>query len=494
MKKTSVISVVAVLLMASMASAATVWNPAANGIFPPDTGNWGDAANWTNGVPVDVPGDPNKAVFNVPDAAECVVADAQSFFQFVQGDNGPGGVLRVVKGGSITTGAVWSGIGYNDTAHMIVETGGSITFGDHMWVGLHPGPGPGTLDIIGGYIRVSEMTGLGWNEGGTGFVNVIAGHLDLHNIHATRSIQGDSVVDVRNGIVTIDGNHLGKINDYITALKIVGFGGEGTVNAAFDADADKTIFTAVHPLGPTPSTENSIVKPGNVELRWILPDPCVPGQPVPVDVYITDDYYALKNFTDPPSMRVVSHSNVTSVTVTAVGQTRYWWAVDAYVGSATDPVYGPIFSFWAGNQAPKVQVSADPIAPWLTDGTVDVSLDGTVTDDVTVAPTTTWSVVSEPNENTAIIDNPAAEDTFVTFTETGEYTLRLTADDGEAVDNIGTAEITIEVFDNSCDAAKSLPGFVQMPGDFNADCRRDFLDFAIFAAGWLECNALDCSE
>jgi len=490
MKSVNVVCVVAVLLMASMASAATVWNPAANGIFPPATGDWGVGANWTNGVPVDVPGDPNgKAVFNVDGAAECVVTDAQSFSQLVQGDNGPGGVLRVVDGGSLTTGAVWSAVGYNNTAHVIVETGGSVTFGEHMWVGLLEG-GPGTLDIIGGNIRVSQMTGLGW-ETGTGFLKVIAGLLDLQNIHATNSIKDGSLMDVRNGVVTIDGDHAWKINDYIAAGKIVGFGGAGTVNVDFDVrNAGKTTITAVHPLEPFPSTEGSFVLPGEVELRWILPDPCVPGQPVPVDVYFTDDYDALKNFTDPASIRVVSQSNVTSVSVTAVGQTRYYWAVDTYVGSAADPVWGPIFSFWVGNQAPTVQVSADPIAPWLTDGTVDVSLDGTVTDDVTVAPTTTWSVVSEPNEGTAIIASPAAEDTVVTFTETGVYTLRLTADDGEAVDNIGTAEITIEVFDNSCEAAKSLPGYVSLVGDINADCMVDLRDLALMAANWLENNAL----
>ena len=481
---------ITLLLMASVATAATVWNPAANGIVPPATGDWGVAANWTNGVPVDVPVDPNgKAVFNVDGAAECVVTDAQSFYQFVQGDNGPGGVIRVMDGGSLTTGAVWSGVGYNNTSHMIVETGGSVTFGGHMWVGLHEG-GPGTLDIIGGTVNAAGMFGLGWQTG-TGFVNVIAGLLDLHNIHATDSIKEGSVMDIRNGIVSIDGDHAWKINDYIAAGKIVGFGGPGIVNVDFDVrNTGKTTITAVHPLEPFPSTEGSSVPPGEVTLRWILPDPCVPGQPVPVDVYFTDDYYALKNFTNPESIRVVSQGNVTSVSVTAVGQTRYWWAVDTYVGSPADPVYSPIFSFWVGNQAPTVQVSADPIAPWLTDGTVDVSLDGTVTDDVAVAPTVAWSVVSEPNENTAIIDNPAAEDTVVTFTETGVYTLRLTADDGEDVDNIGTAEITIEVFDNSCEAAKSLPDYVPLVGDLNADCMVDFRDLALMTANWLENNAL----
>ena len=54
---------VLVLGLAGLASAATVWNPAANGIIPPATGDWGEAANWTNGIP-DNP-DTNKAVFSV---------------------------------------------------------------------------------------------------------------------------------------------------------------------------------------------------------------------------------------------------------------------------------------------------------------------------------------------------------------------------------------------------------------------------------------------
>jgi len=52
MQKFMLMLLVAVLVMASMASAATVWDPAANGIYPPATGNWNDATNWTAGVPV----------------------------------------------------------------------------------------------------------------------------------------------------------------------------------------------------------------------------------------------------------------------------------------------------------------------------------------------------------------------------------------------------------------------------------------------------------
>ena len=52
----------------------TIWNPAANN---PSDGLWTTEANWTAGLP---PSDAGKAVFNVPDAINCVVnstVDAQ---------------------------------------------------------------------------------------------------------------------------------------------------------------------------------------------------------------------------------------------------------------------------------------------------------------------------------------------------------------------------------------------------------------------------------
>ena len=239
MKKTSVVSVVAVLLMASMAGAATVWNPAANGIVPPATGDWGVAANWTNDVPGVADG---KAVFNVPDAAECVVTDAQSFNQFVQGDNGPGGVIRVMNGGSLTTGAVWSAVGYNNTAHMIVQTGGSVTFGEHSWIGFQAGAN-GVVDIDGGTVNVAGMFGLGWN-GGDGYVNVNdGGLLALSNIHGdgATSIKQNSLLSINGtGQVTLPGDFVGVIETYAGAGLIAGDGIAGNVKASF-ADGVTTV-------------------------------------------------------------------------------------------------------------------------------------------------------------------------------------------------------------------------------------------------------------
>ncbi len=474
------------LLTVGAASAATVWNPAANGISPPATGDWSEAANWTNGLPG---AGEDKAVFNVDGAADCLVTDAQSFNQFVQADNGPGGVIRVMDGGSLTTGSVWSGVGFNNTGHMIVETGGSVTFGDHMWVG-HQAGGVGTLDIIGGNIRVEEMTGLGWS-GGTGTLNLIAGVLDLHNLNSgdLKSIGEGSIFDITNGVLIMDDDQAGKIEAFVNGGRMVGFGGAGTVNWDFDVrNAGKTTVTAVHPLEPFPTTEGSLVAPGALELSWTLPDPCEAGQPVSVDVYLTDDYDELVKFTDPASMRVVSNQVVTSVVVQVQPKTRYYWAVDSYVGSDADPVFGPIFSFFVDNLAPVVDAGEDDVTWLADDGTRTKDLDGSVTHDK--AYTVQWTVVSEPNDPNnpdAVIADPSAEKTSIILSALGEYVMQLEASDGEKT---SSDTVTINVYNDGCEAAQSLPDYEPFPGDINGDCKVDDLDLALLEEDWLKDNSL----
>ena len=476
---------ITLLLMAGVASAATVWNPAANGIVPPATADWGDAANWTN----EVPGvNDNKAVFNVADAAECVVSDAQTLGDIVQGDGSDGGVIRIQNGGSITTTGGWAGIGYNSTANLVVEDGGTMNFGGHSWIGFQAGA-VGTVDINGGTVNVAGMFGLGW-DGGTGYVNVNDGLLALSNIHGdgASSIKGASVLDIELGSVTLPGDFTSVIGTYAAAGKILAWGGIGTLDVVF-ADGVTTV-TAVHPLKPFP-TNDSLVPPGDVELSWTLPDPCVPGQPVNVDVYFTDDLTALQQFTNPAAIRVVSNQNVTSVVVQTQSKTWYYWAIDAYIGDPNGPILGPIFKLFADNEPPRVDAGAD-VVTWLTDGSVDVALDATVTDDE--AYTVQWTVISEPNvpnSPDAVITDPSAEDTVVTLSASGEYVLKLEANDGEYT---GSDTVTINVYNDSCEAAKSLPDFEPLPGDINEDCIVDVLDIVILLEYWLQCNALDCDD
>ena len=248
MKKSAVLLMVVSLVCVS--NAATVWNPAANGIYPPDVGDWGDAANWTNGVPV-TDGD-SKSVFNVTGAAEAQVAGTFDAGQLVQGDGGPGGVIRVLDGGILNTRTDgWSSIGWNNVANLIVESGGTFNFGNHAWIGFNPGAA-GTVDVYG-TVTVAQMFGLGWN-GGDGFVNVYSGGLlALSNIHGDgeTSIKQNSLLNIMGtGIVTLPGNFMGVIGNYADNGLIAGNGILGNVEATYDSDLDLTSVTAI----PEPTT------------------------------------------------------------------------------------------------------------------------------------------------------------------------------------------------------------------------------------------------
>lgn len=229
-----------VLLLAGVARAATVWN--ASGASPAD---WSLAANWTAGLPVmSSPGE-TKAVFNVSNRAECSVTEAQSFGQLVQGDNGPGGVIRIRSGGSLSSGNNWTGIGYNRQAHMIVETGGALNCASHLWIG-YLAQGSGTLEIAGGTVNVAGQLGLGWS-GGSANVNITdGGVLSLAQLDGSQSISTTSVLDIEEGELVIQGNQSNAVRDYIAAGRITGYGGAGT--AVWDygiTHPGKTTVTAV---------------------------------------------------------------------------------------------------------------------------------------------------------------------------------------------------------------------------------------------------------
>ncbi|MBI9017806.1 MAG: hypothetical protein JEZ07_11165 [Phycisphaerae bacterium] len=212
-------------------AASTVWDPAANDIYPPSQANWSDWHNWTQKV---VPGD-FKVVFKVSGAADCIVNNTQTATQLVQGDNGPGGMICIKNGGNLTAGTtpVWTSIGYNNTAKVLVEQGGVFSVKEHLWIGFTAGA-IGTLQIDGGVVNVAQMIGLGWS-GGTGYINLNDGVLNLKDIHATDSIKGDSVIDIELGVIIIDGNKKTIIDNYIQASRITAYDGTGKVYCDYNA-------------------------------------------------------------------------------------------------------------------------------------------------------------------------------------------------------------------------------------------------------------------
>jgi len=139
---------------------------------------------------------------------------------------------------------------------------------------------------------------------------------------------------------------------------------------------------------------------------------------------------------------------VTSVVVQTQPKTRYYWAVDTYIGSPDDPVIGPIFSFLADNAPPSVDAGPDISTILQADGTRTGPLNGIVTDDGQIQPyTVMWSVVEQPSDADptlpgAVIVDPTAEQTTVTVSAEGTYVLQLEAYDGEYT---GSDTMTINV-------------------------------------------------
>jgi len=403
-------------------------------------------------------------------------------------------------------------VGYAEGGGLTVDGGTLVLHADDLLLGKNGGEG--ILNMNGGTITVArdlEVAG-----GNPGFLNMTGGTIivgddfeipesegnpdspaEVHLNGGTVSIGGDlhmfeyGLLDITAGTLIINADALSAVQEFIDNGWITAYGGNGTAQLDYDVTNEgQTTLKGVHKLNPNP-VNGGIVAAGELELSWTLPDPCVPGQPVPVDVYFTEDLQALQWFTDPAAIQVVSKQNVTSVVVQTQPKTRYYWAVDTYIGDPNDPIFGPIFSFLADNVPPKVDAGAD-VVTWLEDGSRTVNLDTTVTDQDPV--TVQWTVVSEPNDPNspdAVITDPSAEDTSITLSALGEYVLQLEASDGEYT---GSDTLTIGVFSDHCEAAKSLPGWTASPGDLNLDCVVDQLDMDILLEQWLECTGLDCPD
>jgi len=406
-------------------------------------------------------------------------------------DVGMGGTGDLtVDSGTLTT-TMWITIGYQPGSDGTLNMkSGTITAGNDILVGRE---GLGTVNITGGTIIAERYFRIGWKATAIGHVALDGGIITAHHFEMRTEAGSVGTMDVRAGTLIIDGNNLSLVQGYIDDPNggITAYDGNGTLQLDYDVTNEgKTTLKAIHNFRPYPA-DGSLVSPGEMELSWTLPDPCVPGQPVPVDVYFTDDLQALEWFTDPAAIQLVSKQDVNSVVVQTQLKTRYYWAVDTYIGDPNDPIFGPVFSFFADNQAPKVYAGAD-VVTWLEEGVVRTgNLDATVTDDGEISPyTVQWTVVSEPNDPNspdAVITDPSAEDTSIALSAVGRYVLQLEAFDGEYTDS---DTVTINVYNDSVEATWSLPDYVPLVGDLNGDCKVDEADLALLEENWLEDNSL----
>jgi len=440
---------------------------------------WSTADNWS---PQTIPTSLDSASIDSPDNTHCEITDGiTAECETLRVGNSSFTANLDISGGSLTAAGAYVGVD-NSTGHGILNMSGGLFSTGSLQVGWS---GIGTVNMTGGVINLNDNLTIPGLRG-SGTVNLNGGIIYASDLNLTSE---SGLLDITRGTLILEGDDTAVIQTNIDNGRLTAYEGQGRLNVDYDVtNPGKTTVTATPLLEPNPADGGSL-SPGQVELSWTLPDPLLPGVPVTVDVYFTDDLEALTQFTDPDAIRIVSNQSVSSVAVQTQSKTRYYWAVDIYYGPDVLPVYGPIFTFFTDNQPPTVQFEKELIATWLTDGTVDVNLDATVTDDG-VGYSVAWTVVSEPNEATAVIGDAAAEDTIVSLNATGQYILQLEADDGEYS---GSNTVTINVFNDGCEAAKSLPDFQLIPGDINEDCIVNELDLAILEAHWLESNALEFS-
>jgi len=296
----------------------------------------------------------------------------------------------------------------------------------------------GTLHMKNGTLTCSRLH---IGRSGIGHVNLNGGILSTRSFEAMGSdATGVGTMDVTAGTLVVeDSNAVATVQGYIDSGKITAYRdprtgrSRGTLILDYNDVGNETTLTAVHKLNPNP-VDGGIASPGEVELSWTLPDPCVAGEPVLVGVYFTDDWEALYSFTNPAAIQVISMKNVTSVAVQTQPKTQYYWAVDTYIGDPNDPILGPIFSFLADNAPPSVDAGPN-IGTYLQDGTRTGPLKGVVTDDGE-SYTATWSIVEQPSDAdpdlvSAVIADPAAVQTTITVSAVGTYVLKLEAFDGE---------------------------------------------------------------
>jgi len=471
------VAFVGLLSPAGVVQAAVIWTDAGVDHL------WSTPENWDTGK-VPTAGDHAK-IEGLPGAI--VASEGAVAAQMHVASSGPRESTLTVDGGSLTI-AAWLIMAGSAGAEADIEgtlnvNGGVVRLG-RLDV-AHTGKG--TLNMNGGSLTVTGGTTIAGKSKATGHVNLNGGVLNVNNLVMRSATGSVGTIDVAAGTLTMNGNAVSTLRGYIDNGWITAYEGNGTLQLDYDVTNEgRTTLKATHLLAPNPA-DGGTVGPGQVELSWALPDPCVPGQPVSVDVYFTDDLQLLEWFTDPAAIQVVSKQNVTSAIVQTQPKTRYYWAVDTYIGDPNDPVFGPIFSFVADNLAPEVDAGQD-VVTWLDAAGRTGSLDATVIDSDVY--TVQWTVVSEPNDPNspdALIADPSAEDTSITVSALGEYVLQLEAFDGEYS---SSDTVTINVYYDNCQAAQSLPDYIPLTGDLNWDCIVDDVDMALLQENWLKDSLL----
>jgi hypothetical protein len=229
-----------------------------------------------------------------------------------------------------------------------------------------------------------------------------------------------------------------------------------------------TTGTSVVATQPDPADGATVAATCQAALSW---QTCAAGT---FDVYLAEGVANDPN--NPPVWGSPIATGVTTdtVAVTLADDTNYVWRVD---GAAA----GTVWSFSTGDVVPEV--GAGNAQYLVLDPTATASLDGSlICDDGKSAVTYLWTV----DPAGPVIASDTSLVTTATIAAAGSYTFTLTATDAAGD---GTDTVTVNVYDDACEAAKADPADYtpEFDGDITGDCLVDLNDFAAMAIDWLDC-------
>ncbi len=284
-------------------------------------------------------------------------------------------------------------------------------------------------------------------------------------------------------------------------LKIEHIFSEESATWASNPDpADAEIDVAIDLSGPDRTIPNN--------LSWTAPsDPNI-AEIKGYDLYL-----------DPNNARVAGRDAGCRIAAsTAGGVTRYdpasdfnyketlYWVVDTRFTRVGDPNLGtPSETIYVGSPSTPwsfTTVSAAPVIETYDSVVTALSLlpaalSAVVTDADGNLATAAFAVTSSPvDSNPALLNenvtNPYAPSVELDTDIAGTYEVKLTVSDGS---NVVEATAQVDVYDDACaaaQAASSWAGFNDM--DYDADCDVDLVDFAAFAAQWLDDRNLTAQD
>ncbi len=240
--------------------------------------------------------------------------------------------------------------------------------------------------------------------------------------------------------------------------------------------------------------------PAATSFTWQNPDPNDPADTVTAEAYLLESATPLvedpnlgPDIFEPGVQTLAVDAGQESAAVSLSTGNYYYWAVHVTDSGTGITTPGFVWRFQTNDIPPSVNAGDDQYLV-TTGSPMALNIDATVTDPDS-SPTITWTDLTndaDKNPNTTVtINSPGTEDTSVTLENlvdgevTGYYIFEITADDG--VNPAVTDTIDIVVYGTCGEAADADPtDDYDITGDLNLDCKKDILDFAIFAAGWLD--------